>query len=141
MVSSTSVPLVGTVTWTMRQTKDTSSLVHHELSGVIATCLPSPLSRRESSAPNSRSSSSLSTWRPLVFAFNVEISSVQDQMTTGAEVELMLSYMRAAAQFRLALITYLTPGARYSGWVTRGYDSMVDASTTLNDANKVYLGK
>jgi hypothetical protein len=80
-------------------------------------------------------------FQQLLFALEVELSFVQDQVITGAEVSLLSDYALAAAQFRLGLATYLTPGQRYSDWTYNGIDRMEIASNTLNDANKIYLGK
>jgi hypothetical protein len=80
-------------------------------------------------------------FQQLLFAFDVELSFVQDKVTTPAEWSLMWDYMLASAQFRLGLATYLIPGKRASDWACCGVDRMELASTTLNDANKIYLGK
>jgi hypothetical protein len=80
-------------------------------------------------------------FQQLLFAFDVEISFVQDKVTTPAEWSLMWNYMLASAQFRLGLATYLIPGKRASDWTCCGIDRMELASTTLNEANQIYLGK
>ena len=82
-----------------------------------------------------------SQFRQLLFAFDVELSFVQDRVTTPAEWSLMWAYMLASAEFRLGLATYLIPGKRASDWACCGVDRMELASTTLNEANKIYLGR
>jgi hypothetical protein len=80
-------------------------------------------------------------FQQFLFVFDVEISSVQDNVTTPAEWSLMWNYMLASVQFRLGLATYLIPGKRASDWTCCGIDRMELASITLSDANKIYLGK
>lgn len=80
-------------------------------------------------------------FQELLFALDVEISFIQDKVTTAAEWSLMYRYTLASAQFRLGLADYRTPGKREFDWTCCGINTMELASATLYYANTIYLGK